>query len=102
MLKNKWPYWIRGALLFGLLLVPLFFVNGSNQFLFIPFFIVWTALGVNLLAPFFVNIAAPLIAIMGHPKFTGFLIVLIFYILIGAIAGWVYGKVKSGKNQSTL
>ncbi|MES3032141.1 MAG: hypothetical protein V4699_02785 [Patescibacteria group bacterium] len=93
-MKQK-RYWLRGALIFGLILLPLFFINENNQFLFIPLFIIWTALGVTLFAPFFITVGEPIIAITGHPKFIGFLIVWVFYVLVGIIAGWIYGKIKN-------
>jgi len=95
---KKLPYWLKGALLFAVLFFPIFWAEGVG-WVFLPLLIVWYVLGFQ-----YITWVAYFIVVGGDPsaggftnqqRFTAFCIVLVLYIIIGGILGWVYGKIKN-------
>jgi ribose/xylose/arabinose/galactoside ABC-type transport system permease subunit len=93
---KNWPYWVRGAFIVLILyIIALVLVRGmdfSSGFL----------LGIFLLAPTFIldnilqAIASPEISssFSDPDSFVSYLVSPLFYILVGALLGWIYGVIK--------
>ena len=90
------PYPLKGALLFSIIFLPLFFVNENTQLFFIPLFIIWGFLGYQVVAIFLPQIILGLLPAVNSQVllWKESLIIFIFYIIVGAIFGWIYGKIK--------
>jgi len=103
-MKKPWPYWLKGALLFGVLFLPIFWGEGI-AWLFPPLTIIWYVLGfqyTSTLAFFIAHGSDPAGELTSSHRFLGLCILVIMYILIGGILGWIYGRIKNGKKLLLL
>lgn len=101
---KKIPHWLRGAIVFGVIFIPLFLVNENNQFFFIPWIVLIYALGYSFVSASIHNLFPATIvttdgitttqAGTGIGLIAEILIIFIFYIIAGALIGWLYGSIK--------
>jgi hypothetical protein len=101
---KKWPYWLKGAIIFGILFLPLLFITESNQWGFIPFLLIWLVLGYYYVSHFAFYIVGgtkeTIGALTDVQRISGGYLIVLVYILLGAFLGWAYGKTKIGKNTN--
>ena len=100
---KNWSYWLRGGIVFDLLVIIIFLllyvlwliIGGSgiyslmNLILFPLYWIFQVTRPVTFLEVF----------VFGSflPNFQGIIILLTIYFIIGAIIGWIVGKIKKRK-----
>jgi hypothetical protein len=91
----KLHYVIRGALILAGIFFPVFFITESSQFIFIPFFVIWDALGFRSVAHLIQSalVALPIGWFTPPALRLGVLNLLLFafYVCVGALLGWIYG-----------
>lgn len=92
---KHWPYWLKGASVFGVLFIPLlpglFLSNEDTQWAFIPLLLIWVLLGYERVGRFSDSLVGE---IQERGGFGSTVITIAIYILIGAAIGWIYGKIK--------
>ncbi len=102
-----WKNWSKGGiiatLIVAIILILTFTLATLHSNILASAFILYLLFELVLVIPFFITkkINLPLFKLSefgAEPTFLGFLFTLIFYFLIGAIIGWIYGKIKS-KNK---
>jgi len=99
------PYWLKGGiittilcLIIALALVP--FGDDTGGYLILPYWFIPTLIGSAIICTPFVWIFGPLAWDNINDFFFhfGFAVTgIIFYFLIGAIIGWIYGKIRNRK-----
>lgn len=96
---SEWPYWVRGAFIFGAGFSPLLYEPLGY---FIPLALllnpIWTLLGydyINHIAFLAVGGTEATAGLMDAThRFMSSVIIVSLYIVIGAIVGWLYGKIE--------
>lgn len=109
--KNKmewkeWPSWLKGGIIFGLLMVilsftiPLLFNTILGKFLISIIYIPFIVFPLRIFSELFFSqnsqglFANTLGIFFRTPSILGFIIIFIIYFIIGAIIGWIVGKIK--------
>ena len=106
-MNKSWPYWVKGALLFAVLFIPLFWAE-AVVWLFVPLAAVWGMLGVGYIfgTVYFLMGGRDPFGGLGNfstqDKYIGLCAIIVFYIGVGAIVGWIYGKINRGPLAKTL
>lgn len=115
MFFKKWPYWLKGAIIFEIIFIIIFIIilaiNLINQKLFFKFFydifIFMFMPAVLMVYPlssecFFGErsfLFGPKKCPIGETEYGIILFVssVVFYFVIGALFGWIYKKIKNKK-----
>src|SRR5581483_3293443 len=98
MSKLHWPYWLKGTVIFGIIFMPIVWINEQTQWYFLPILPVWLLLGIT----FVYSLA---LVLVGNPnpatgeltdrqRIIGVVIILLSYMLFGGLLGYLYGAVK--------
>lgn len=105
---KSWPYWVKGGIIVTFLWIIAFLIINIGIKAFGAVLIIWGAGAIilqifdkncSLLAGFGGETSKCLLGQTGGISYTIFLILsnLIIYFIIGAIIGWIIGKIKSKK-----
>lgn len=90
---DVWSYSLRGAMIFLILFLPVFWANEATQWFLLPLGLIWHTLGFPYVTQGLFYLSGgtdPYSGIGSGILFAAFFI----YILLGAILGWGYGTIK--------
>ncbi len=89
---KKWPYWVRGGVIFSMVgTTGALLTNFESDFFMLPVFPFILNVGL------FISDKSPSSDDLLRENFVLTIDVLIGYFIIGSILGWLYGKIKSRK-----
>jgi hypothetical protein len=100
MKQKPWPYWVKGALIFGIIFLPLFFLNENTYRLIAPLLVpiglLWFFIGLPYVISWVNTFTVG--TFLDHDIFRSFLLML-YTVFVGALIGWIYGELKNRKQS---
>lgn len=104
---KDWPYWLRGGIigfvigLIPLILSQIFLIKGLLAVIYGVFVLPPELILLNIIPASLKNIFFDMGScfILCIPRFLGFLVIALFYFLVGALIGSIISKIKSIKQE---
>lgn len=101
--SRPWPYWLRGAVLFSIIFLPLLLLTEGTAFVFAPLFTIlsflWLFLGLGFIGSIFQTLLGSQAWATANHGFVIRCLFVIFYTLVGGLLGALYSKHKKRRGN---